>query len=242
MNAYREGAVLDMGAGRPKIHSSLLENWQRIVDSAAALLSVPSVMINRLEPPDLEVFKSNFGAANPFPAGTRMPMMGVYCAAAAKQKKKLVITDAREDPVWAESPTAKAGIFAYLGYPICWPDGEAFGTLCAVDTKENKWGDTPENLLLAFKNAIEAHLALSTAIHELEEKNKELELSLSEVKMLRGILPICSSCKKIRDDRGYWNQVEQYIKDHSEATFSHGLCPDCARKLYPSLYDEMNAK
>lgn len=57
----------------------------------------------------------------------------------------------------------------------------------------------------------------------------------SEVKTLRGLLPICSSCKKIRDDNGYWNQIERYIDDHSEAKFSHDICPDCARKLYPDL-------
>jgi hypothetical protein len=59
---------------------------------------------------------------------------------------------------------------------------------------------------------------------------------LDEVKTLKGIIPICASCKKIRDDSGYWNQIELYIKEHSEADFSHSICPDCARKLYPDLY------
>jgi hypothetical protein len=54
--------------------------------------------------------------------------------------------------------------------------------------------------------------------------------------MLRGLLPICSSCKKIRNDQGYWEQIEVYIRDHSEADFSHGICPECAQKLYPELY------
>jgi len=63
----------------------------------------------------------------------------------------------------------------------------------------------------------------------------ELQQALAEVKVLRGFLPICSSCKKIKDDQGYWNQIEGYIKEHSEAEFSHGICPDCARKLYPDL-------
>jgi len=62
-----------------------------------------------------------------------------------------------------------------------------------------------------------------------------------EVKVLRGLLPICSSCKKIRDDKGYWNQIEGYITEHSEAIFSHGICPECAEKLYPQEYKEMLA-
>lgn len=63
----------------------------------------------------------------------------------------------------------------------------------------------------------------------------ELQQALSEIKKLSGFLPICASCKKIRDDRGYWNQIETYIKDHSEAQFSHSICPECAEKLYPEL-------
>lgn len=63
--------------------------------------------------------------------------------------------------------------------------------------------------------------------------NLELKKALSEVKTLSGFLPICASCKKIRDDKGYWTQVEQYVRDHSEAEFSHGICPDCLKTLYP---------
>ncbi|OQX96423.1 hypothetical protein B6I21_01060 [candidate division KSB1 bacterium 4572_119] len=63
----------------------------------------------------------------------------------------------------------------------------------------------------------------------------ELQEALDKVKILSGFLPICSSCKRIRDDKGYWNQIEKYIKDHSEAEFSHSLCPECITELYPDL-------
>ncbi len=69
-----------------------------------------------------------------------------------------------------------------------------------------------------------------------EEREKvvcELKEALENVKLLSGFIPICASCKKIRDDKGYWEQVEVYIRDHSEAEFSHGICPDCMKKLYP---------
>jgi hypothetical protein len=59
--------------------------------------------------------------------------------------------------------------------------------------------------------------------------------ALANVKSLSGLLPICASCKKIRDDKGYWSQVESYIQKHSDATFTHGICPDCIKKLYPAL-------
>ena len=64
----------------------------------------------------------------------------------------------------------------------------------------------------------------------------ELKATQARVKVLSGLLPICANCKKIRDDTGYWNKIEAYIQDHSEADFTHGICPTCARKLYPELY------
>jgi hypothetical protein len=71
---------------------------------------------------------------------------------------------------------------------------------------------------------------------EREKLIGELQDALAEVRTLSGLLPICASCKKIRDDQGYWNQIEDYISSRSEATFSHGICPDCAKKLYPEYY------
>jgi len=76
------------------------------------------------------------------------------------------------------------------------------------------------------------------AEHEKERLIAELQKSLAQVKTLRGLLPICSNCKKIRDDEGYWNKIESYIKNHSEAEFTHSICPECAKKLYPELYDD----
>lgn len=73
---------------------------------------------------------------------------------------------------------------------------------------------------------------------EREQLIAKLHKSLAEVKTLSGLLPICASCKKIRDDKGYWNQIELYIKKHSEAEFSHGICPDCAKKLYPEMFKD----
>jgi len=70
---------------------------------------------------------------------------------------------------------------------------------------------------------------------ELESQKNELQIALSQVNQLGGLLPICASCKKIRDDKGYWNQIESYIAKHSEADFSHGICPDCYKDLYPEL-------
>ena len=73
---------------------------------------------------------------------------------------------------------------------------------------------------------------------ELRRSNNELQRALSEVKVLKGLVPICASCKKIRNDQGFWQQLEEYIQQHSEAEFSHGLCSPCIKKLYPGVCKE----
>ncbi|MCB9075976.1 MAG: response regulator [Anaerolineaceae bacterium] len=72
----------------------------------------------------------------------------------------------------------------------------------------------------------------------LELRNTELQAALDQIKTLKGLLPICAQCKKIRDDEGYWHEVEVYIREHSNADFSHGICPSCLRTLYPDFYSE----
>ena len=77
---------------------------------------------------------------------------------------------------------------------------------------------------------------------EQERLIAELQGAVANAKTLRGLIPICASCKKIRDDEGYWTQLETYLKQHSDAEFSHGLCLDCMRKLYPDLSGEVEAR
>ena len=79
---------------------------------------------------------------------------------------------------------------------------------------------------------VKTHLTLRNLQKCLEEKNAQLQEALANIKTLKGLLPICANCKKIRDDQGYWNQIEEYIECHSDALFSHGICPECADKLY----------
>ena len=76
----------------------------------------------------------------------------------------------------------------------------------------------------------------SSVERRLEEAIDDLEDALANIKTLRGLLPICSVCKSIRDDKGYWNRLESYVRDHSSAEFSHGVCPGCLRLHYPDQY------
>lgn len=105
------------------------------------------------------------------------------------------------------------------------------------------WGLAAAGLLLLMVRLRVATLARSKAelealvaerTEELRDRNGELTDALGRVKQLSGLLPICASCKKIRDDKGYWNQLEHYISDHSDVDFSHGICPDCVGTLFPA--------
>lgn len=88
---------------------------------------------------------------------------------------------------------------------------------------------------LTLKNEMDRRKERET---ELRRINEELQRALREVKVLRGLIPICASCKKIRNDGGFWQQLEEYIGEHSEAEFSHGLCQPCLKKLYPGVYQD----
>ncbi len=113
--------------------------------------------------------------------------------------------------------------------------------------KDGKIVLTDENNVLIYNEQKEVVGAASIMQDITERKKAEadreelisrLEVALAEIKTLGGLLPICSNCKKIRDDKGYWNQIEVYIRDHSGAKFSHGICPECAKKLYPDLCED----
>ena len=81
-----------------------------------------------------------------------------------------------------------------------------------------------------------ANLALERDIVERKRIEGELREAIAQVKTLTGLLPMCANCKKIRDDNGYWSSVEKYISSHTQAEFTHGICPECLEKLYPSYY------
>lgn len=91
--------------------------------------------------------------------------------------------------------------------------------------------------LLAYLIALSLIFIIYKNIEKQQKETVLIELNkaLRNIKVLKGFLPICASCKKVRDDKGYWNQIESYVREHSEAEFTHGICPECAQKLYPKM-------
>jgi PleD family two-component response regulator len=84
---------------------------------------------------------------------------------------------------------------------------------------------------------VKTHLRLRELQAQLAERVRELEEAMAQIKTLRGLLPICANCKKVRDDQGYWQEVDLYISTHADVDVSHGICPDCFRALYPDYAD-----
>jgi AmiR/NasT family two-component response regulator len=124
----------------------------------------------------------------------------------------VVVLTAYEAPELVER-ASEAGVGAYLVKPPALRDLEQ-----AVTIARARFDDL---------------MALRRLNAELQGRNRELQEALTTVKTLSGLLPICANCKKVRNDRGYWQQVETYIQEHSELEFSHGICPDCRKELYP---------
>ncbi len=93
--------------------------------------------------------------------------------------------------------------------------------------------------LIGFLGIIFGTMSLNYRFIERDSAISDLQTALDRIKVLDGLVPICANCKKIRDDKGYWNQIEEYITDHSDAEFSHGICPDCIKVLYPEVWAKM---
>ncbi len=220
------------------VSEAKLTAWQEIVDTMADIMGIPAGLIMRLNEPDIEVLVSSKGQSNPYHPGDKEKVWGsgLYCETVLKSRNKLLVPNALADENWKNNPDIKLQMISYMGFPILLPDGSAFGTICVLDKDENAYTDKYEKLLRKFRDLIQADLEIIYMNNMLQDENKQLTDYISEIKTLRGILPICMHCKKIRDDKGYWNQVEAYIQKNSEASFSHGICKECAEKYYPGMH------
>lgn len=217
------------------IPPEIVAKWQMLADVLAESVGVPAALIMKYENATMEVFRSSMSEGNPYHAGDSEHWDGLYCQWVIQNNEKLLVPNALDDKHWCTNPDIELGMIAYLGLPIVWPDGQPFGTVCVLDTKENTFGPTCERLMVLLKDLLDTHLAMLFRNRELEEKNRQLQDCADEIRTLRGIIPICARCKKIRDDEGLWHAVEAYVSTHSEAVFSHGLCPSCAERDFASV-------
>ena len=114
-------------------------------------------------------------------------------------------------------------------------DGLGMGSVCVIDSKPRQI--TPDQEAALRRLARQAAMLL-----EQRRLAAELASALHEVKTLQGLLPMCSHCRGVRDDQGYWSTVEDYLSRHTELGLSHGVCPDCLKTHYPRTYERLQAE
>jgi GAF domain-containing protein len=150
--------------------------------------------------------------------------------------ESLVVSDTRSDERHIQAVDQEIGfeLRSILSVPLRVTQG-VIGAIQVLDTQVGRF--TAADLALVEPLAATAAVAIENArlYEEAERLIGELKEALANIKTLKGLIPICASCKKIRTDEGFWQQVDVYIRDHSEVEFSHGICPDCLKKLYPEF-------
>ena len=213
----------------------ILGQWQDIVNILAEIVDIPAALIMRVRDSDIEVFVSSKSEGNPYHPGDKEHLWGsgLYCETVIKTQEKLLVPDAMADEKWKNNPDIKLNMVSYLGFPLRAPNKKPFGTICVLDSNRNEYSITIERLMMKLRDLIESHLELSYMNQILGDKNKKLSDYLMEIQALRGIVPICSHCKSIRDEQDNWHPIEDYLIRQPQADFSHGICPKCMKKLYP---------
>jgi len=161
----------------PEVFSSVIDKWQSLLDTVAKIVDVPSGLIMKLNEDTIEVFLKSHTNGNPYHAGEKANLIyGLYCETVIGTQDELIVPDATKSPIWnINNPDVDINMISYLGYPINWPDGKVFGTVCLLDNKENSYNENFKKLLYLTKTHIESDLQLIRSKQELEELYSNLQ-------------------------------------------------------------------
>lgn len=220
LEALRRSGLLD-GDPNPTL-DRLTRLASRILDAPVSLVT----LIDR----DRQFFASQVGAAEPWASRRESPLSYSLCKHVVAERRAVVIPDtAGDERVRDSDAVTELGVRAYAGVPLVTADDHAIGSFCVMDGRCRDWCDDDLDILRDLAGAAMSEIELRTAV-------RALDAALGRVRTLRGLIPICTSCKNVRDDEGFWQRVEQYVTDHSDATFTHGLCPDCIDEIYGKAF------
>ncbi|MBS3777028.1 MAG: GAF domain-containing sensor histidine kinase [Bacteroidales bacterium] len=159
---------------KPEVSEELIEKWQSLLDVTARIIDVPAASIMKLHEDYIEVFLNSQIVENPLYAGQKIELIyGVYCETTIGKQQKLLVPDATKSEIWKHHKHAiDLNLISYLGFPVNYPDGEVFGTLCVHDNKENHYNELHKDLMDKMRQHIETDLELLISNHQLEQSNE----------------------------------------------------------------------
>lgn len=188
------------------IPEDYIVKWQNIADLIADIFYVPAALIMKTENEYMEVFISSNSKNNPYKVGDTEHWSGLYCENVIKTQEGLLVPNALADEDWSSNPDIKLGMIAYLGYPINYPNGSPFGTICVLDYKENPFNEGYQQLLMHFRDIIEFDLkTIDTFGSKTEELNQTIFDQHNNLKAINNELLVTS--KLLQDSESRYKQL-----------------------------------
>ena len=167
-----------------KISEEITSKWQNIVDILADIMEVPAALIMKVDPPKIQVFRTSQSQNNPYEVGDEEYLSGLYCERVITSDEMLHIPNALKDERWKENPDVELGMISYLGFPIKWPDGDFFGTICVLDSKERRFKAKFKRVLKQYKDLVESQLKILFQNKKLKKQDKRLTHIIEEQNLL----------------------------------------------------------
>ncbi|EDX84325.1 GAF domain protein [Synechococcus sp. PCC 7335] len=221
---FRESARIEALQQYNILDTADEQTYDDITSLAAFICDVPIALISLVDK-DRQWFKSKVGISV-----RETPRDVSFCAHAILTKDITIVKDARDDARFSDNPlvTCAPNIRFYAGVPLITASGHPLGTLCVIDHQPKELSEVQRRTLIALARQIVVQL-------ELHRVSLQLADALEKIEIMDGLIPICSHCKGIRDDHGFWSSVERYIEQHSDARLTHGICDQCIQTYYPDV-------
>jgi DNA-binding CsgD family transcriptional regulator/uncharacterized protein YnzC (UPF0291/DUF896 family) len=170
-----------MASRKPSIPEEIMTRWRRLVNIMGQVTDTSAALITQIHPETIEMLISSDSENNPYSANELSPRRcGLYCDWVVDKKQPLLVNDAAKDKVWFNNPDMIHKLTFYLGYPLCWPDGETFGTLCVLDAKDNLSAQKYCNLIEEFQTIVNQDLAFILNQSVLQQEHEDYEKRLAE--------------------------------------------------------------
>ena len=216
-----------MDRAKPAIPDAVLAKWQRVVDILARIVEVPAGLIMKVAPPKHHVFVTSAGKGNPYTTDTVFTLnTGLYCDTVMAERSLLIVPNALEDPNWSCNPDLEHGMVFYMGFPLVWPDGSLFGTICVLDRQDNEKAVRYTDLLNELKELVNSDLKLLVELAERERAERALQAAHDELESriaartreleeantaLKVVIQRIEAAKAETEERILWNINEQIV-------------------------------